>query len=59
MDQAASVGKLAVLARWGNAARGLADTLRALQIQPYVPYLLGMVTLGPVAFGTYSSAEAG
>ena len=59
MDQAGSLGKLEVLARWGNAARGLADTLRTLQARPYGPYLLGMVTLGLVAFGTYSSSEAG
>jgi hypothetical protein len=39
-------------------ARGLSGALRALEQQPYGPYVLGAVALGLVAYGFYMFVEA-
>ncbi|MDX6484418.1 MAG: hypothetical protein QOE95_2189, partial [Gaiellaceae bacterium] len=39
-------------------AQGLAGALRALEQQPYGPYVLGAVALGLVAYGLYMFVEA-
>jgi hypothetical protein len=39
-------------------ARGLSGALRALEQQPYGPYVLGAVALGLVAYGLYMFVEA-
>jgi hypothetical protein len=39
-------------------AGGLADALRALERQPYAPYLLGAVALGLAAYGAYQLVKA-
>lgn len=41
-----------------SRARGFGGALKALEGQPYVPPLLGVVALGLIAFGVYSFIEA-
>jgi hypothetical protein len=41
-----------------SQARGFGGALKALERQPYVPPLLGVVALGLIAFGVYSFIEA-
>jgi len=45
---------------WASAdeARGLSGALRALEQQPYGPFVLGAVALGLVAYGLYMFIEA-
>ncbi|MFN2415507.1 MAG: DUF1206 domain-containing protein [Pyrinomonadaceae bacterium] len=48
----------AALRARAEEARGLSGALRALEQQPYGPYVLGAVTLGLVAYGLYMFVEA-
>lgn len=47
-------------ARHSNAseARGLGEALQALEQQPYVPWVLGIVAVGLVAYGIYMIIQA-
>jgi hypothetical protein len=52
------VGWFLVLAAWSGSSReakGLAEALRALRVQPYGPWLLGAVGLGLTAYGIHSA----
>ncbi len=48
----------AALRHRAEEARGLSGALRALEQQPYGPYVLGAVALGLVAYGLYMFVEA-
>lgn len=48
----------AALQSQASEARGLGGALRALQAQPYGPYLLGAVALGFILYGVYMAVEA-
>jgi hypothetical protein len=39
-------------------AKGIGDALRVLENQPYVPWLMGLVALGLVAYGVFMFVEA-
>lgn len=55
------VGLFLIQAAWharAEEARGLGGALRALEQQPYGPYVLGAVALGLVAYGLYMFVEA-
>ena len=55
------VGLFLIQAAWharAEEARGLSGALRALEQQPYGPYVLGAVALGLVAYGLYMFVEA-
>ncbi|MET0645005.1 MAG: DUF1206 domain-containing protein [Pyrinomonadaceae bacterium] len=55
------VGLFLIQAAWharAEEARGLGGALRALEQQPYGPYILGAVALGLVAYGLYMFVEA-
>ncbi|WP_396019823.1 MULTISPECIES: DUF1206 domain-containing protein [Nostocaceae] len=42
----------------GTQARGLGGALTSLAQQPFVPWILGIVALGLIAYGIYSVIEA-
>ncbi len=55
------IGLFLIQAAWwarAEEARGLSGALRALEQQPYGPYVLGAVALGLVAYGLYMFVEA-
>ena len=55
------IGLFLIQAAWrarAEEARGLGGALRALEQQPYGPYVLGAVALGLVAYGLYMFVEA-
>ncbi|HEX7314828.1 MAG TPA: DUF1206 domain-containing protein [Pyrinomonadaceae bacterium] len=55
------IGAFLIQAAWharAEEARGLGGALRALEQQPYGPYVLGAVALGLVAYGIYMFVEA-
>lgn len=55
------IGLFLIQAAWrarAEEARGLGGALRALEQQPYGPYVLGAVALGLVAYGLYMLVEA-
>ncbi len=55
------IGLFLIQAAWvarAEEARGLGGALRALEAQPYGPYVLGAVALGLVAYGLYMFVEA-
>jgi hypothetical protein len=55
------IGLFLIQAAWhahAAEARGLGGALRALERQPYGPYVLGAVALGLVAYGLYMFVEA-
>jgi hypothetical protein len=55
------IGLFLIQAAWrarAEEARGLGGALRALEQQPYGPYVLGAVALGFVAYGLYMFVEA-
>ena len=57
----AIIGLFLMQAAWrarAEEARGLGGALRALEQQPYGPYVLGAVALGLVAYGLYMFVEA-
>ena len=55
------IGLFLIQAAWwarAEEARGLSGALRALEQQPYGPYVLGAVALGLVVYGLYMFVEA-
>jgi hypothetical protein len=55
------IGLFLIEAAWrarAEEARGIGGALRALEQQPYGPYVLGAVALGLVAYGLYMFVEA-
>lgn len=55
------IGLFLIQAAWrarAEEAQGLAGALRALEQQPYGPYVLGAVALGLVAYGLYMFVES-
>ena len=55
------IGLFLIQAAWrarAEEARGIGGALRALEQQPYGPYVLGAVALGLVAYGLYMFVEA-
>lgn len=54
------IGGFFITAAWqadSSEAGGLSEALRTLQEQPFGPWLLGLLALGLIAFGTYSIIE--
>ena len=55
------IGALLIRAGWrfaGYHAQGMAGALRAIQAQPYGPWLLGAVAAGLAAFGVFQFLQA-